>query len=146
MDITLSEALCGFSIPLKHLDDRTIVIKSAPGEIIKPGDFKAVDGEGMPLHQNPFSRGRLFVHFKVAFPSKGELSPDTIIALQALLPPSTRATHAVGDEGVEFVNLSDIDTDSFGKFGSGAGGEAYESDEEGGGRGGGGGGVQCAQQ
>lgn len=34
--ISLSEALCGFSMELKHLDERTLIIKTAPGEIIKP--------------------------------------------------------------------------------------------------------------
>jgi DnaJ family protein A protein 2 len=35
--LTLTEALCGFQFPLTHLDGRQLLIKSVPGEIIKPG-------------------------------------------------------------------------------------------------------------
>ncbi|KAH9301446.1 hypothetical protein KI387_013029, partial [Taxus chinensis] len=34
--LTLTEALCGFQFPLTHLDGRQLLIKSSPGEIIKP--------------------------------------------------------------------------------------------------------------
>jgi DnaJ homolog subfamily A member 2 len=33
----LTEALCGFSFVLTHLDNRQLLIKSNPGEVIKPG-------------------------------------------------------------------------------------------------------------
>ncbi len=36
-EITLFEALCGFSFTLTHLDGRTLLVRSRPGEIIKPG-------------------------------------------------------------------------------------------------------------
>jgi DnaJ family protein A protein 2 len=34
--ISLSEALCGFAMELTHLDGRTLIIKTNPGEVIKP--------------------------------------------------------------------------------------------------------------
>jgi len=34
--ISLSEAMCGFEIELTHLDNRKLLIKTAPGEIVKP--------------------------------------------------------------------------------------------------------------
>lgn len=34
--ISLVEALCGFSIELNHLDGRKLLIKTSPGEIVKP--------------------------------------------------------------------------------------------------------------
>eukprot|EP00928_Gymnodinium_smaydae_P016268 TRINITY_DN16079_c1_g1_i1.p1 TRINITY_DN16079_c1_g1~~TRINITY_DN16079_c1_g1_i1.p1 ORF type:complete len:513 (+),score=186.33 TRINITY_DN16079_c1_g1_i1:67-1605(+) len=34
--ISLVEALCGFQMELKHLDNRRLLIKSSPGEIVKP--------------------------------------------------------------------------------------------------------------
>merc|ERR1719324_65884 len=35
-DISLVEALCGFTMELTHLDDRKLLVKTAPGEIVKP--------------------------------------------------------------------------------------------------------------
>merc|ERR1719230_257523 len=35
-DISLVEALCGFEMELTHLDGRKLLIKTQPGEIIKP--------------------------------------------------------------------------------------------------------------
>ncbi|KRZ65015.1 Chaperone protein dnaJ 2, partial [Trichinella papuae] len=56
--LSLSEALCGFQFALTHLDGRQLLIKSNPGEVIKPGQFKAVNDEGMPHHGRPFMKGR----------------------------------------------------------------------------------------
>lgn len=36
-NLSLTEALCGFLFVLTHLDGRQLLIKSSPGEIIKPG-------------------------------------------------------------------------------------------------------------
>lgn len=35
--LTLTEALCGFQFVLTHLDNRQLLIKSQPGEVVKPG-------------------------------------------------------------------------------------------------------------
>lgn len=35
--LSLTEALCGFQFVLTHLDGRQLLIKSNPGEVIKPG-------------------------------------------------------------------------------------------------------------
>mmetsp|Transcript_50581 Transcript_50581/g.109702 ORF Transcript_50581/g.109702 Transcript_50581/m.109702 type:complete len:502 (+) Transcript_50581:75-1580(+) len=37
--ISLSEALCGFKMQIKHLDDRVLIIKSKPGEVLKQSTF-----------------------------------------------------------------------------------------------------------
>lgn len=35
--LTLTEALCGFQFILTHLDKRQLLIKSEPGDVVKPG-------------------------------------------------------------------------------------------------------------
>lgn len=35
--LTLTESLCGFQFVLTHLDNRQLLIKSKPGEVVKPG-------------------------------------------------------------------------------------------------------------
>ncbi|PWZ22580.1 DnaJ [Zea mays] len=85
--ISLTEALCGFQFVLTHLDGRQLLIKSDPGEVIKPGQHKAINDEGMPQHGRPFMKGRLFVEFNVEFPEPGVLSPAQCRSLEKILPP-----------------------------------------------------------
>merc|ERR1719269_541696 len=44
--ISLSEALCGFAMEMDSLDGRKLVIKSAPGEVIKPVTYDPFREEG----------------------------------------------------------------------------------------------------
>jgi len=46
--IDLLTALAGGQFALQHLDDRQLLVTILPGEVIKPGEIKAVTGEGMP--------------------------------------------------------------------------------------------------
>jgi len=143
--LSLNEALCGFEFVVKHLDGREIVIKSRPGEVIKPETngsapfVKIVSGEGMPSHGNPFVKGNLFVLFRVEFPVDNELSADTIKTLKAALPnPCMDCDY--DEETVEICNLDQADVKNFGKGGAPSQSDAYDSDEEGGGQN-----VQCQQ-
>lgn len=85
-NLSLTEALCGFQFTLTHLDGRQLLIKSNPGEVIKPGQYKAINDEGMPQHNRPFMKGRLYIHFNVDFPDSGFLSPDQCQLLEKVLP------------------------------------------------------------
>lgn len=38
-NLSLTEALCGFQFILTHLDGRQLLIKSNPGEVVKPGEY-----------------------------------------------------------------------------------------------------------
>merc|ERR1711902_488671 len=61
MDINLTEALTGMKKTIKTLDDRTLVIQTVRGEVIKTGDLKQIQGEGMPQYRNPFEKGRMMI-------------------------------------------------------------------------------------
>lgn len=85
--IKLVDALCGFQITVKHLDGRILQIKTRPGEIISPINFKCIPNEGMPILQSD-KRGMLKIQFDIKFPDPGYLTEDAIISLKKYLPPS----------------------------------------------------------
>ncbi|GLT84339.1 hypothetical protein SLE2022_025750 [Rubroshorea leprosula] len=89
-NLSLTEALCGFQFALTHLDGRQLLVKSSPGEVIKPGQYKAINDEGMPHHQRPFMKGRLYIHFNVNFPDYGILSLEQCRTLETILPPKPK--------------------------------------------------------
>jgi len=146
--VSLNQALCGFTWKIKHLDGRELVIKSKPGEIIKPEMntkealpfVKMLPDEGMPSKGNPFVRGNLYVLFRVEFPNDNELPPNVVDELRKLLPGADEPEEYDPME-VEEVTLTSADLRAFGKGGATHnGGEAHDSDdEEGGGR------PQCQQ-
>jgi len=142
-EITLTEALCGFTLVLTHLDGRQLVIKSKPGEVIVPGVIKGVKNEGMPMHRNPFEKGFLYIKFDVKFPEKQFTTSDKLALLETLLPNRpTPPTFDLNDEMTEEVTLMDYDSSEARTNGRGSG-EAYhedDDDEDGSGRAG----VQCA--
>lgn len=138
--LLLTEALCGFQFILTHLDGRQLLIKSSPGEVVKPGQFKAINDEGMPSYQRPFMKGNLYIHFSVEFPDS--LTPEQCKALEAVLPPRTASqlTDMELDE-CEETTLHDVNLEEETRKKQSQQ-EAYEEDEEGSG----GPRVQCAQQ
>ena len=44
--ISLTEALCGFAMDMTHLDGRKLIIKSSPGEVIKPVSYDPLGDTG----------------------------------------------------------------------------------------------------
>lgn len=144
--VSLNQALCGFSWKINHLDGRQIVMKSRPGEIIKPEMntdealpfVKVLKDEGMPSHGNPFVKGNLYVMFRVEFPDS--LPPDVIAQLKQILPEPDMEIDYDPDE-VEEAHLDMADLRQFGKGGAHSSESAYDSDDgEGGGQP-----VQCQQ-
>jgi len=85
--ITLLEALTGYQFQLVHLDGRTLVIKSAPGDVTRAGDIRVVPHEGMPMHKNPFQKGNLFIRFSIDWPKTSQLTPQQLELLSKALPP-----------------------------------------------------------
>ncbi len=142
LTLSLTESLCGFQFVLTHLDGRQLLIKSNPGEVVKPGQSKAINDEGMPHYQRPFMKGRLYIHFSVEFPDSGVLSADQCRKLAAILPPRTslRMTDMELDE-CEETTMYDVNIeDEMRRKQQQQQQEAYDEDEDAGPR------VQCAQQ
>merc|ERR1719446_852144 len=146
-EVTLSEALCGYEFVLTHLDGRKIVVKSQPGEVIKPdagmGEpfVKCVADEGMPKAGSPFEKGRLFIFFRIIFPEPRAMGAANLEALKKLLPAPSPC-ESYDPETSDIVHTEVVDLKDFGKKDPGDS-SAYDSDEEGGGGRSGPGGVQC---
>ena len=65
--IPLVTALSGGNINLLTIDGRQIMIPI--NEIVTPGKTKVVSGEGMPLSNDPTTRGDLVIEFSIQFPT-----------------------------------------------------------------------------
>ncbi|KAG7245356.1 hypothetical protein INR49_010806 [Caranx melampygus] len=135
MEIKLAEALCGFKRTIQTLDNRTLVINSSPGEVIKHNDVKCVQNEGMPIYRDPYEKGQLIIQFQVEFPEKDWLPEHLMYQLERLLPP--REDVMITDE-MEEVDLCEVDVRRQQRDYSR---EAYEEDEDSSR-----GGVQCQTQ
>jgi len=105
MELSLTEALCGFQKVIETMDKRNLVVTCIPGEVIKHGAVKCIFGEGMPCYKNPFEKGKLIVQFLVKFPPS--IDPAAIAQLETLLPPRPVVNIPPGE--VEEVELTDVD-------------------------------------
>jgi len=146
LSIGLTEALCGFKIPIQHLDSRELLVTNEAGKVIEPGTKRVILNEGMPRHRNPFDKGNLYIEFTIIFPDVGFLDTEKFKLLEALLPDRPLPMeYDHNDEKFEEVDLIKYEGR---KDGSGGRKEAYEEgdddDEEGHAHGGPG--VQCATQ
>ncbi|OAD57368.1 DnaJ like protein subfamily A member 1 [Eufriesea mexicana] len=106
MQLELVEALCGFQKVIRTLDGRDLVITSYPGTVVKHGDLKCILNEGMPIHKDPFTHGKLVIQFIVNFPKT--MDPSVIPTLEQCLPPREEV---IIPEGAEGCNLVDLDQD-----------------------------------
>ncbi|XP_009281700.1 PREDICTED: dnaJ homolog subfamily A member 1, partial [Aptenodytes forsteri] len=82
-EISLADALCGCRQVIRTLDNRTLLVSSQPGDVIRPGDLKCIPNEGMPVYRSPFQKGKLILQFQVKFPEPGWLPTDRLRQLQA---------------------------------------------------------------
>lgn len=107
------------------------------------GQHKAINDEGMPQHQRPFMKGRLYIQFSVEFPESGSISLDQCHALEKILPPRPASClSAMELDECEETTLHDVNMEEElrRKQQQQQQQEAYDEDDEQGPR------VQCAQQ
>lgn len=136
--INLSEALTGVEFIVEHLDKRQIIVRSKPGEVIKPGQVKQVTGEGMPQYKNPFEKGNLYIKFDIEFPKK--ITADIASKLMSILPPKNKMEIDSEEENTVECILEEPAQDT---SANAQRREAYDSDEEGEGHGQG---ISCGSQ
>ena len=110
LEITLAEALCGFSrVVLTHLGGRGIQINHPRGKVLRPGQVLRVPGEGMPLKRGE-EKGDLYLVVKVQFPEDGWLKDDAEhAALMKLLPAPAPKIEAGAVDAVEYEDDADLD-------------------------------------
>lgn len=123
MEIQLVEALCGFKRTIETMDDRTLLITSHPGEVIKHGHVKCIQNEGMPLQRDPFEKGLLIIQFLVAFPDNDWLPTEKLHLLEAFLPPREEV---MVTEDMDVVELMEFDPREQSRHYRG---EAYQEDD-----------------
>merc|ERR1719394_1525783 len=70
LEITLFEALMGFEREIVHLDGHIVKFGVDRGDIIGTEAGIEIEGEGMPIREDPTSFGKLLVKFKIVFPTK----------------------------------------------------------------------------
>lgn len=144
--ISLQEALCGFELPIQHLDKRMLLVKIPPGRVIDPNFAWTVHREGMPVpNTGGVERGNLVIHFEVDFPAtlpakaRGEIA--TAFAFTQPTVPQGAKTVGLAEyapqpkrrrgRGPRQMRADDDDDEDEAHFRAG---------------GGGGGGAQCQQQ
>lgn len=108
IELSLAEALCGFSRSVRHLDGRILsIIGTDP---INHGDIKVIKHEGMPRKSNPMMHGNLLVKFSVKLPSEFDrqtvyhsLTGESLDDVDFSVPSDHVMTH--------LCSLSEIDTE-----------------------------------
>ncbi|KAJ7752139.1 hypothetical protein B0H16DRAFT_1663208 [Mycena metata] len=111
VQLDLLTALGGGEFSIKHLDDRTLIVKLEPGEVVKHDDIKVIHGQGMPSqrHHEP---GDMYVKLSVRFPDS--IDPAVIPMLEKSLPPRTPTETFPKNVVLDEVSLDDVDTRSRG--------------------------------
>jgi DnaJ family protein B protein 4 len=70
VELTLLEALTGFSKTVKTLDGRTLPVSASGSRVIQPGQEERFPGEGMPITKKPGEKGDMVVKYVVKFPTQ----------------------------------------------------------------------------
>ncbi|KAK4696799.1 hypothetical protein P7C71_g1190, partial [Lecanoromycetidae sp. Uapishka_2] len=139
IEITLAEALCGFSrVVIKHLDGRGLQVQHPQpiSRVLEPGQVIKVAGEGM-YHKKSDLKGDLYLVVNIKFPERSWLEErQTISKLKELLPKPDAPIEADVVDDVTYDETANLED-----FGTGTEGDdtwVDEDDEEEG--------PQCAQQ
>ncbi|KAI8353690.1 mitochondrial protein import protein-like protein MAS5, partial [Mortierella sp. GBAus27b] len=106
--IDLVTALAGGKLHIPHLDERVLVVDILPGEVIKPGELKAVMGQGMPTERH-HDFGNLYIQFEIEFPTANWTDHAKIDQLRSILPPAAELPPLPKGAITEEVALTEMD-------------------------------------
>ena len=138
--INLMDALCGFEFIIQHPDNRFIVVKS--DSIIKEKSLKCVDNSGMPLKNDNYSYGKLFILFQVIYPTQEEITPELKNIIKKLfihiksyrsllnLPIEQQLSKLPKESEIDYETLHEIDPKLFGKKNNHKSANDSDSDED----------------
>ena len=129
------------NLPWQSRAGHKYLISTEPGEVIGVDAVKAVRDLGMPLKDEHFTKGNLFINFNIVFPADGSLTPEQLAVLKATLPGPT--TEPVVDDEMERVTVATLNLEAEAKRSREREREAYDESDDEDERGHG---VQCAQQ
>ena len=113
MNITLQEALCGFKRTVKHLDmpdERYLLVNQMPGDVIKPGSYKSIIGEGMTHTRHRHIKGDIIIKFNVEFPDRIDM--DAAAAIEKALGPRNKDIDMSDRHDTMEVELRDVDLEA----------------------------------
>ena len=79
-NISLKDALCGFSFELKYINGKVYTLNNNSGSIIPPEYIKVIPNMGLTRQDHT---GNLLIHFRIDFPEK--LSEEQIKSLKEIL-------------------------------------------------------------
>lgn len=86
MQVTLRESLLGWTQTIRHLDGHKVEIGTT--SVTKPMQVMKINGEGMPLRDDPASFGDLYVKVEVLFPKQvTDAQYESIEAVFKATPP-----------------------------------------------------------
>jgi DnaJ-class molecular chaperone len=101
--VLLVQALCGEKVVVTHIDGRKLILERPPDDIIRPGDIRVIEKEGMPVRGQTFEKGRLFVRFEVEFPERSEMNDEVRATLLSVLPGVDSSANLEEDDEVVTV-------------------------------------------
>lgn len=79
-NISLKDALCGFTYDIKHINGKSYTLNNNSGTIIIPEYKKIINGLGLVRGEH---KGNLIIHFHIEFPEK--LTEEQILKLKEVL-------------------------------------------------------------
>ena len=108
--IAISDALCGFTFYLQHLDKHILKINIPHGTVISPNSVFKLRGEGMPIFGKETFFDDLLIQFKIDFPSNVNMTKEQKNMLINMFPGISAMkghVHFHREARVEEVNTKD---------------------------------------